>query len=459
MDGAVVLTHRRLRILRAATHLMPDPAHPDRGVRHPAPHRPAGRAADRLPGHLGVAVDADHQPVHRRSPLRAREHRRAARRAPTRRSPRSSATSPGWTRCRTRCPRSRSRTSSPCATPPSSSQRLEMVRRIADEVTGQVVELGTDGRLLALQLDELMAGVDADRDLIARDYLPAGRRGRTSSRCSSTSPTCPPPTCSTSPRSRGRWACPAPPRHWTARRARADTGCWRGCPGCRAPSSTGSSSTSAACRSCSPRRSRIFRSSTASARPGPAPSARDLASGRGLDHRPLSVADAARVSVGGRCLSRAATQARYGVIRTWPAWPASDPAGRAACRCPRRPVAGFPRSAAAMSAPSTRIERRTSFVDRQRAVGARLDGAVVAAPHPRLAVVDEHLDLRVREVRHCTRPADVGHLDLQVGVARRPGSTSCDPCHDRSSTGRRAGRRRRGRRRRAASVRPSCGWG
>ena len=59
------------------------------------------------------------------------------------------------------------------------SQRLEMVRRIADEVTGQVVELGTDGRLLALQLNELMAGVDADRELIVRDYIPAARRGRT----------------------------------------------------------------------------------------------------------------------------------------------------------------------------------------------------------------------------------------------------------------------------------------
>jgi len=58
-------------------------------------------------------------------------------------------------------------------------QRLEMVRRIADEVTGQVVELGTDGRLLALQLEELMAGVDLDRELIARDYMPSGRRART----------------------------------------------------------------------------------------------------------------------------------------------------------------------------------------------------------------------------------------------------------------------------------------
>ena len=37
------------------------------------------------------------------------------------------------------------------------SQRLEMVRRIATEIAEYVVELGTDGRLLALQLDELIA--------------------------------------------------------------------------------------------------------------------------------------------------------------------------------------------------------------------------------------------------------------------------------------------------------------
>jgi len=59
-------------------------------------------------------------------------------------------------------------------------QRLEMVRRIADEIAGYVVELGTDGRLLALQLEELMAGVEADRTLVIRDYLPgdSGRRLR-----------------------------------------------------------------------------------------------------------------------------------------------------------------------------------------------------------------------------------------------------------------------------------------
>jgi diadenylate cyclase len=60
------------------------------------------------------------------------------------------------------------------------AQRLEMVRRIADEIEGYVVELGTDGRLLSLQLEELLAGVDGERSLVARDYLPGGgRRGRT----------------------------------------------------------------------------------------------------------------------------------------------------------------------------------------------------------------------------------------------------------------------------------------
>jgi diadenylate cyclase len=60
------------------------------------------------------------------------------------------------------------------------SQRLEMVRRIATEIEGYVVELGTDGRLLALQLDELMAGVDGERELVVRDYLLSGtgRRAR-----------------------------------------------------------------------------------------------------------------------------------------------------------------------------------------------------------------------------------------------------------------------------------------
>lgn len=50
-------------------------------------------------------------------------------------------------------------------------QRAEMVRRIAQEVAGYIVELGTDGRLIRLQADELLAGVEDDRRDVIRDYV------------------------------------------------------------------------------------------------------------------------------------------------------------------------------------------------------------------------------------------------------------------------------------------------
>lgn len=56
------------------------------------------------------------------------------------------------------------------------AQRLEMVTRIAREIEDYVLELGTDGRLLSLQLEELVTGVDTERELVIRDYLPAGRK-------------------------------------------------------------------------------------------------------------------------------------------------------------------------------------------------------------------------------------------------------------------------------------------
>ena len=51
------------------------------------------------------------------------------------------------------------------------AQRAQMVQRIRREVETYIVELGTEGRLLSLQLNELVAGLDSDRVLLARDYL------------------------------------------------------------------------------------------------------------------------------------------------------------------------------------------------------------------------------------------------------------------------------------------------
>jgi diadenylate cyclase len=53
-------------------------------------------------------------------------------------------------------------------------QRAEMVRRIAEEIEGYIVELGADGRLVLLQLEELMGGVEDDRRLVAKDYAAEG---------------------------------------------------------------------------------------------------------------------------------------------------------------------------------------------------------------------------------------------------------------------------------------------
>lgn len=58
----------------------------------------------------------------------------------------------------------------------SVSQRLEMVLRIAREIEGYVVELGGDGRLVSLQLEELVAGVSADRAMVLRDYMPGSAK-------------------------------------------------------------------------------------------------------------------------------------------------------------------------------------------------------------------------------------------------------------------------------------------
>ena len=57
-------------------------------------------------------------------------------------------------------------------------QRAEMVRRIAEEIEGYIVELGADGRLVRLQLEELMAGVEDERRHVVRDYLPDDDRTR-----------------------------------------------------------------------------------------------------------------------------------------------------------------------------------------------------------------------------------------------------------------------------------------
>src|SRR5205823_14046401 len=49
-------------------------------------------------------------------------------------------------------------------------QRAEMITRMAARITRDCIELGTEGRLIRLQLQEFVGDVPAERDAIVRDY-------------------------------------------------------------------------------------------------------------------------------------------------------------------------------------------------------------------------------------------------------------------------------------------------
>src|ERR671936_529354 len=53
-------------------------------------------------------------------------------------------------------------------------QRAEMTSRMAERIERDTIELGSEGRLIRLQLEELVGNVPADRDAIVRDYHAAG---------------------------------------------------------------------------------------------------------------------------------------------------------------------------------------------------------------------------------------------------------------------------------------------
>lgn len=55
-------------------------------------------------------------------------------------------------------------------------QRSEVVARVADEIEGYLLELGAEGRLVAMQLEELMSGVMRNRRALIKDYLPRRKR-------------------------------------------------------------------------------------------------------------------------------------------------------------------------------------------------------------------------------------------------------------------------------------------
>ena len=57
-------------------------------------------------------------------------------------------------------------------------QRAELVTRMAVEIERYIVELGTEGRLIEMQLEETMVGVAGDKAALLHDYLAEPRRRR-----------------------------------------------------------------------------------------------------------------------------------------------------------------------------------------------------------------------------------------------------------------------------------------
>ncbi len=55
-------------------------------------------------------------------------------------------------------------------------QRAEMVMKVVDEVQKSIYELGEEGRLLQMQLDELVGGLEKEELLIVKDYIAPGKK-------------------------------------------------------------------------------------------------------------------------------------------------------------------------------------------------------------------------------------------------------------------------------------------
>jgi len=172
MDGAIILAADTSRVARANVHLVPDPNVPtsETGTRHRTAER-VGRQLD-VPV-ITVSEDMSLVTIHRRGEKHTLELiPRVLARADQalqilgRYKARLDAVSGSLSALEVED----LVTVRDVATV---LQRAEMVRRISEEIEGYVVELGADGRLVMLQLEELVGGVEEDRRLVAKDYFSA----------------------------------------------------------------------------------------------------------------------------------------------------------------------------------------------------------------------------------------------------------------------------------------------
>jgi len=176
MDGAIVLDQAGSRIVRAAVQLVPDPRLPtqESGTRH----RTAERVA-RQTGFLVITVSKSMRTIaiftggeryvlEDSAALLARAHQALGTLERYRRRLDDAAAALTALEIEDRAT---------VADVALLAQRLEMADRVTDEIAGYLVELGTDGRLLGAQLEELTAGIRREREFLFRDYAPSTRGG------------------------------------------------------------------------------------------------------------------------------------------------------------------------------------------------------------------------------------------------------------------------------------------
>lgn len=170
MDGAVILSSDGLRIRRANVQLMPSPSFPteESGTRHRSAERTALQtgypviAVSQSMNIITVYVENQRHILEGSSDILSRANQGIA----------------TMERYRTRLDQVNERlfvaemhnyaTVSDVITV---IQRMDMLKRAAEAIDRDVVELGTDGKQLGAQLEELSGDNAKDRELILRDYL------------------------------------------------------------------------------------------------------------------------------------------------------------------------------------------------------------------------------------------------------------------------------------------------
>ena len=232
MDGAIILNSNATRIVYANVQLMPDPTIPsaETGTRH----RTAERVAKQT-GALAVSISQQRDVV----TLYVGDSRYQLEEIPAVLAKTNQALTTLDT-YRTRLEQVSTRLTAlefqsavMLDDVLTALQRAEMTTRMVDEIERNVAELGVEGRLIKIQLDEMTEWVPADKLALIRDYevfeatggagrvlaAPGGAARRRAARVRRAGGRC--------------WATRARSTRWTTRWRRAATACCRRSRGCR----------------------------------------------------------------------------------------------------------------------------------------------------------------------------------------------------------------------------------